>query len=224
MGKDKLRRFAESQTFGNMIQPQREDVMRGLPLKGQWGKKHFKNNKPIVLELGCGHGDYTIGLARLFPDKNFIGIDIKGARMWRGAKTALTEGLDNAAFLRTEIELIDLCFAEHEVSEIWITFPDPQLKSKRAKHRLVHPNFLDKYAHILRSGGKIHLKTDSEFLHGYTSGIVQMMGYQVHDAYYDIHNQLKHEPEHVLFTIKTFYEQMWLAQGKAISYLCFSVK
>ncbi len=223
MGKNKLKRFTESETFGNMIQPQREDVMRGLPLRGHWGKQHFKNDKPIVLELGCGHGDYTVGLARLFPEKNFIGIDIKGARMWRGAKTALAEGLTNAAFLRTEIELIELCFAEHEVAEIWITFPDPQIKYKRAKHRLVHPNFLDKYARILCSGGKIHLKTDSEFLHGYTSGIVQMMGYEVHEAYYDIHHQLRHNPEHVLFTIKTFYEQIWLAQGKAISYLCFSV-
>jgi tRNA (guanine-N7-)-methyltransferase len=222
MGKDKLRRFAENETFGNMVQPTREEAATGLNLHGKWGANHFKNDKPIVLELGCGHGDYTVGLARLFPNKNFIGVDIKGARMWKGAKTALNEGLENVAFLRTEIELIDKCFAENEVSEIWITFPDPQIKYRRAKHRLVHPIFLERYKRILNANGQIHLKSDSEFLHGYLSGLLQLMNWPVHEAYYDIYHQLKHEPENVLFTIKTYYEQKWLEQGKAITYLRFS--
>ena len=222
MGKDKLRRFAENETFGNMVQPTREEAVAGLDLKGKWGTRHFGNDKPIVLELGCGHGDYTDGLARLYPEKNFIGIDIKGARMWKGAKTALNEGLENVAFLRTEIELIDKCFAENEVSEIWITFPDPQIKYKRAKHRLVHPLFLERYKHILKLEGQIHLKSDSEFLHGYLSGILHGSDWTVHEAYYDIHHQLKNEPDHVLFTIQTYYEQKWLEQGKAITYLRFS--
>lgn len=223
MGKDKLKRFQQNDNFDHVIQPTREEVMKGLPLADHWRKEIFKNNNPIVLELGCGHGDYTIGLARLHPEKNFVGVDIKGARIWKGASIAKEEGLKNVVFLRTEIELIDFCFAENEVSEIWITFPDPQIKYRRAKHRLTHPNFLDKYKQILHPGGKIHLKCDSEFLHGYTSGVVQMLGYQVFDSFYDIDLQLrKNDPENVLFSIKTHYEKKWLKEGKAITYLCFS--
>ena len=222
MGKDKLRRFAENETFANMVQPKRAEVEQGLTLKGNWAATQFKNNNPIILELGLGHGDYTVGLARMYPDINFSGVDIKGARMWRGAKIALTESLTNVAFLRTDIELIDHCFGPNEVSEIWITFPDPQIKFRRAKHRLVHPDFLKKYEAMLTPEGRIHLKCDSEFLHGYTCGITQLLGYTVHEAYYDISHQLRHEPNHILFTIKTYYEQKWLQQGKAITYLSFS--
>jgi tRNA (guanine-N7-)-methyltransferase len=223
MGKDKLRRFAEAKTFGNMLEPEREDVVAGkFDMKGDWAKRQFKNNNPLILELGCGHGDYTIGLARKYPDKNFIGLDIKGARMWRGAKIAITEGLQNVAFLRVDIELIENCFTENEVSEIWITFPDPQIKYKRAKHRLVHPNFLAAYQHILLPEGKIHLKCDSEFLHGYACGLIQMMEWPVHAAYYDIHKQLPYDAENVLFAIQTHYEKRWISEGKAITYLCFS--
>ncbi len=206
-----------------MLQPTREQVLEGLPVSGRWQKDVFKNDNPVVLELGCGHGDYTVGLARLHPDKNFVGIDIKGARIWKGASIAKEEGLDNVAFLRTEIELIDFCFIENEVSEIWITFPDPQIKFRRAKHRLTHPNFLDKYKHILQPGGKIHLKCDSEFLHGYTSGVIQMLGYNIYESFYDIDLQLRKKyPDNVLFSIKTHYEKKWLKEGKAITYLCFS--
>jgi tRNA (guanine-N7-)-methyltransferase len=222
MGKDKLKRFAENESFEHMIQPTREEAASGLDLRGNWGWAHFKNHHPIVLELGCGHGDYAVGLARLFPTKNFVGVDIKGARMWKGAKTALNEGLANVAFLRTEIELIDKCFAKNEVNEIWITFPDPQMKHRRAKHRLVHPGFLQRYKNILQPDGMIHLKSDSEFLHGYLSGILHESDWKIHEAYYDIHHQLKNEPNHLLFTLQTHYEQKWLNEGKAITYLRFS--
>ena len=167
--KNKLKRFRENETFANVIQPNREEVIAGnFPLKGVWARDFFKNNHPIVLELGCGRGEYTVNLAKEYPDKNFIGVDIKGARFWRGAKTALEEQIPNAAFLRTQIELIDHLFAQGEVSEIWITFPDPQIKYKRTKHRLTNQDFLAKYKHILSPEGLIHLKTDSEYLHGYT--------------------------------------------------------
>lgn len=222
MGKNKLRRFAENETFSNLIQPTRADVVNGLPLKSRWHKDFFKNNNPIVLELGCGRGDYAVGLARMFPEKNFVGIDIKGARLWRGAKTGLEENLGNLGFLRTQIELVTQCFEPGEVSEIWITFPDPQIRHRRAKHRLVHPDFIARYQKILAPGGKIHLKSDSEFLHGYLHGLLHYMQYPIVETYHDIHEQLRHEPNHILFTIKTFYEEMWLSQGKAITYICFT--
>ena len=218
---DKLKKFRDNAMFDHVIEPTRELLYEGFDLKGKWASKFFQNNKPIILELGCGKGDYTVGLARMFPEKNFIGIDIKGARIWAGANQAKEEGLKNVAFVRTQIELIDLCFGENEISEIWITFPDPQIKYNRAKHRLTHPSFLDKYKYILEKGGQIHLKCDSEFLHGYTHGIIQLLGCSVHESYHDIHKQLQ-DINHVLFSIKTYYENMWLEQGKAITYIRFS--
>jgi tRNA (guanine-N7-)-methyltransferase len=153
--KNKLKRFKENETFSNVFQPTREQLIEGsFEMRGNWNKTVFKNNNPIVLELGCGKGEYTVGLAKLDPDKNYIGIDIKGARFWRGAKTALEEHLDNAVFLRTQIELIEFAFAENEVSEIWITFPDPQIKYKRTKHRLTNLKFLERYKKLLKPGGK----------------------------------------------------------------------
>ncbi|HAT65760.1 MAG TPA: tRNA (guanosine(46)-N7)-methyltransferase TrmB, partial [Flavobacteriaceae bacterium] len=166
--KNKLKRFKENETFANVIQPSREVLLeKNFDLKGNWKKDFFKNDHPLVLELGCGKGEYSVNLAKEFPQKNFLGIDIKGARFWRGAKTALEEGLKNVGFLRTQIELIEHCFAENEVDEIWITFPDPQIKYKRTKHRLTNEEFLDKYRKVIRPKGVIHLKTDSEFMHGY---------------------------------------------------------
>ena len=221
--KNKLKRFKENETFANVIQPNREEVIEGnFPLKGVWAKDFFKNNHPIVLELGCGRGEYTVNLAKEYPDKNFIGVDIKGARFWRGAKTALEEQIPNAAFLRTQIELIDNLFAQGEVSEIWITFPDPQIKYKRTKHRLTNQYFLAKYRHILSPEGLIHLKTDSEYLHGYTLGLLHGMG---HEILYANHHIYRNEgaPKEVL-TIQTTYEKQYLAQGKPITYIRFRLK
>lgn len=150
MGKNKLARFAENNILPNVIQPTREEALNNFHLKGKWRTEVFKNELPIVLELGCGKGEYSVGLAKAFPEKNFIGIDIKGARFWFGAKEAFENSYNNVAFLRTQIELIDCFFEENEVDEIWITFPDPQIKYKRTKHRLTHPDFLDRYRKILK--------------------------------------------------------------------------
>lgn len=216
--KNKLKRFRENETFANVMQPSREEVLSGFSMKGKW-TTFFKNNNPIILELGCGKGEYTIALARKNPNFNYIGIDIKGARFWRGAKTALEENLSNVAFLRTQIELIDNCFAENEVSQIWITFPDPQIKYKRMKHRLTNPDFLKMYQHILNDEGFVHLKTDSEFLHGYTLGILQEGNHDIMYAHHDIYNNT-HSPKEAILT-KTFYEKQFLEQNKSITYLKF---
>ena len=218
--KNKLKRFNENETFSNVIQPTRDKVKAGFSLKGKWAK-HFGNDNPIVLELGCGKGEYTVGLAKLNTTKNFIGIDIKGARFWRGAKTALDENLDNVAFLRSQIELIDELFAVHEVSEIWITFPDPQIKYKRTKHRLTNQTFIDKYRKILNPTGLVHLKTDSEFMHGYTLGLLQGLGLEINYANHDIYKN-EGSPKEVL-NIKTFYENQYLEEGKAITYIQFKI-
>lgn len=219
MGKDKLKRFAENETFEHLFQPKRTALEEGFALKGNW-KGFFKNDNPIVLELGCGRGEYTIGLAKRFPEMNFIGVDIKGARLWRGAKTALEDNMKNVAFLRTDIEIVQHFFGPEEVSEIWITFADPQIKYKRAKHRLTHPEFINRYKTILKPDGKIHLKTDSEYLFGYTHGIIQLLGYPVVETYHSIYEQV-HDKESVLTNIQTHYEEMWLKQGKTIGYVCF---
>ncbi|HBI40154.1 MAG TPA: tRNA (guanosine(46)-N7)-methyltransferase TrmB, partial [Tenacibaculum sp.] len=156
--KNKLKRFRENESFQNVLQPSREEVVTGFELKGKWNS-FFKNDNPIVLELGCGKGEYTIALAKKNSNKNYIGIDIKGARFWRGAKTATEEEMKNVAFIRTQIELIDFIFGKNEVSEIWITFPDPQIKYKRTKHRLTNTTFLKKYHQIVIEEGTINLKT-----------------------------------------------------------------
>ena len=221
--KNKLKRFKENETFSNLFQPSREELLAGqFPLKGQWNQAYFKNDQPIVLELGCGKGEYTLGLSERFPEKNFIGIDIKGARIWRGAKTALQENRNNVAFVRMQIELIEKAFAPGEVSEIWITFPDPQIKFKRTKHRLTNPEFLQRYKNILNDKGVIHLKTDSEFLHGYTIGLLQGSGHEILYAHHDIYINT-YAPEEVV-NIQTFYEKQFLEQGKAITYLKFRLK
>ena len=220
MGKNKLKRFRENETFTNVLQPSREEILSGnFPLKGKWASDFFQNENPIVLELGCGKGEYTVNLAQQYPQKNFIGVDIKGARFWRGAKTALEEKVPHAAFLRCQIELIDMIFASNEVAEIWITFPDPQIKYKRTKHRLTNADFLEKYKKILAPDGLIHLKTDSEFLHGYTLGLLHGLG---HEILYANHHIYRNEgaPAEVL-AIQTTYEKIYLAQGKPITYIRF---
>lgn len=218
--KNKLKRFKENETFKNVIQPTRAEVEKGFAKRGIWNE-HFGNDNPIVLELGCGKGEYTVGLAKLFPEKNFIGIDIKGARFWRGAKTALEEGLNNVAFLRSQIELVDFLFAENEVSEIWITFPDPQIKYKRTKHRMTNQVFLDRYKKVLKPGALMHLKTDSEFMHGYTLGLLHGIGHEVIYANHDVYKN-EGSPKEVL-ELQTFYENQYLEKGKPITYIQFRI-
>ncbi|WP_298900689.1 tRNA (guanosine(46)-N7)-methyltransferase TrmB [uncultured Psychroserpens sp.] len=220
--KNKLRRFKENETFDNVFQPKRDELVNEkYELKGQWNRSVFKNDNPLVLELGCGRGEYSVELAKKFPNKNFIGIDIKGARFWRGAKTAIEENIPNVAFLRTQIELVDYAFAKHEVDEIWITFPDPQIKYKRTKHRMTNSEFLKRYKTILKPDGVVNLKTDSEFMHGYTLGLLHGEG---HEVLYANHNVYKQEgsPEEVT-SIQTYYESQYLEQNKPITYIRFKI-
>ncbi len=224
MGKDKIRRFNENKTFENVVQPTREEAIGNFALKGKWNKDFFKNDLPIVLELGCGKGEYTVAMARRDKERNFIGVDIKGSRFWRGAKTCLEEGIENAGFLRTQIEIIDHLFGENEISEIWITFPDPQIKFKRTKHRLTDPEFLRRYHTILQSEGTVNLKTDSEFLHGYTHGVIQLEGHEVirstHDVYHPDHSDIPA----IVTEVQTYYESKFLEEGKKITYIKFQLK
>ncbi len=221
--KNKLKRFRENETFPNVIQPTREEILeQDFPLKGKWRKDFFKNENPLVLELGCGKGEYTVNLAKMHPEINFLGIDIKGARFWRGAKSALEENLQNVGFLRTQIELIDQVFAANEVDEIWITFPDPQIKYKRTKHRLTNEDFLHKYRRILKPEGKVHLKTDSEFMHGYTLGLLHGLNEIIEYAHHDVYGS-DGAPKAVT-AIQTFYESQYLEQGKKITYIQFKFR
>jgi tRNA (guanine-N7-)-methyltransferase len=227
MGKDKLRRFAENLTFENLVQPSFEEIFhRDHALKGRWGADFFGAkdpaaiDSPLVLELGCGKGEYTVGLGAASRDRNFLGIDIKGARMWRGAKTAIGMGLSNVGFLRTRIEFINSFFGPGEVSEIWITFPDPQLKKGREKKRLTSPVFLALYSHFLAPGGVIHLKTDSRELHDYTRRVIEVNSLPCEVASRDIYGEGLTETDPAL-TIKTAYERRFLEEGKPITYLRF---
>lgn len=220
MGKDKIRRFNENLTFKCMVQPEFEEVFgKQHPMRGHWAE-WFGNNNPIILELGCGRGEYTVALAERNPDKNFIGVDIKGARMWRGAKTVTEKGIKNAGFLRTRIEFITSLFAPEEVSEIWITFPDPQMPKQRAKHRLTSPLFLARYAQLLQQGGWINLKTDSQFLHEYTKEVIAQNELPVEVANNDIYGTGYADE---VLSVKTAYESKFLAQGMPITYLRFGL-
>jgi len=215
--KDKLKRFAENLTFPCLIQPATEELLGcDHPLKGNWHKEFFHNNNPIILELGCGKGEYTVSLAERYPQKNFIGIDIKGARLWKGAKMATENKMANVGFIRTRIEFIESLFAEGEVSEIWITFADPQ--EKKSRKRLTSPLFLARYKHFLAEGGKIHLKTDSRLLHYYTVELAKQNDLTILAQDDDIYG---HGTADETLSIKTFYEQSFLAKGIAITYLCF---
>lgn len=221
MGKGKLEKFAEMETFKNVFQYP-FSVLENVPfdMKGHWCDDYFKNNHPIVLELGCGKGEYAVGLARLFPDVNFIGVDIKGARMWTGARQALAEGLDNVAFLRTNIEMIDRFFAPDEVREIWLTFSDPQMKN--ARKRLSSTYFMNRYRRFLVDGGVVHLKTDSNFLFTYTSLMVeknQLPLLQKTDDLY--HTADVDEATRRILSIQTYYESMWMERGLNIKYIKF---
>ena len=214
MGKDKLRRFAEIEAFANVYQ-----LEQGKALKGNWASTHFKNTNPIVLELACGKGEYSVNLARLFPDKNFIGVDYKGNRIWRGAKTAIEDGIDNVAFLRIQIENILDYFNEGEIDEIWITFPDPQPQDSREKKRLTFPAFLNRYKLVLKPGGYVNLKTDNDQLYAYTNEKVAELNLPVHKN--TDHLYTSDLVDEVL-SIKTYYEKKYLLHDKNINYIQFS--
>lgn len=211
MGKDKLRKFAEVSTFKNVVQ-----LDAGKEFKGKWAKEFFKNEKPVILELACGKGEYTVNLAKLFPEKNFIGIDYKGNRIWRGAKTALEEGIDNVGFLRIQIETILEHFEKGEIAEIWITFPDPQPQDSLEKKRLTNPVFLERYKEILVPEGIMHLKTDNDSFFAYTVEQIELQGLpklkETTDLY---HSDLVDE----VLSIKTYYEKKYLAEDKNINYV-----
>lgn len=221
MGKKKLRRFAENATFENMFQRSFEELEEdGFELKGNWRSGFFQNQNPLVLELACGKGEYTVDMARKFPDKNFIGLDIKGSRMWNGCKKSNVENLNNVAFIRTQIELIQFFFGIHEVDEIWITFPDPHLRKSRRKKRLTSPQFLNRYKPLLKDDAIIHLKTDDDTLFEFTREIIQEYNHQIHQISADVYHDQIPGP---VTDIQTFYEQMWLDKGKRIKFISFTL-
>ena len=218
--KNKLKKFKDNEQFDNVLEPRRDLLISDkFPFKGKWKKDFFKNDNEIVIELGCGKGEYLIHLSQKFPEKNFIGIDIKGARIWRGAKTALDKKISNVVFLRIQIELIKNVFELNEVSEIWITFPDPQIKYKRSKHRLVNPDFLQKYKDILIDKGLVNVKTDSEYLFGYLHGILEKLKCKINYVNHDIYKKLNVPEEET--DIQTFYEKKFLKIKKPITFTQF---
>ncbi len=220
MGKNKLKKFSENLTFRCMVQPEFDEIFgKDYPLKGHWRSDFFGNDNPIVLELGCGRGEYTVGLAAAHPEVNYIGVDIKGARMWRGAKTATEQEMANVAFLRTRIEFIGSFFAPGEVDQIWITFPDPQMNKRRVNKRLTAPGFLERYAQFLRPDGIIHLKTDSGHLHNYTRAVLEANGIVPTVCCDDIYGKGIADAR---LSIKTTYETRFLAEGLPITYLQWS--
>lgn len=224
MGKGKLEKFAQVSAFENCVEPSMEEAMhQGLTLKGKWMSEFFKNDQNITLELACGGGEYSVALAKLYPQKNFLGIDIKGNRLWKGAKIANAENIQNVGFLRTRIDFIENCFAQDEIEDLWITFPDPQPQNNRKRKRLTHPIFLNRYRNILKNGGKIKLKTDSDFLYQYTLKVIEdfklTTDCNIADVYQNISTLNKALAEEL--NVKTFYEKMWLSEGKKIKYLSF---
>lgn len=219
MAKNKLAKFAEMETLENVFQPTHEEVFRtDYKLKGKWGEQVFGNDHPIVLEVGCGKGEYSVGLGELYPEKNFIGLDIKGARMWTGAKAAEEKGMKNVVFLRTHAEELESIFAPGEISEIWITFPDPQMA--KARKRLTGTRFLSLYRKFLKENGLIHLKTDSPFLYQYTAELVKIYHLPVNINTSDLYGSGLDDK---ILGIKTFYERQWLSRGKTIKYIQFSL-
>lgn len=235
MGHDKLRKFAENETFSCLLQPSSEELLtdgyfslRDHEIKGHWNERMFAAPQPVVLELGCGKGEYTVDLAQRLPGRNYIGVDIKGARLWKGAKYANEHQLPNVAFLRTRIEFIKSFFAPEEVSELWLTFSDPQMKSENS--RLTSPMFLERYRSFMKKGGVVHLKTDSRFLHEYTKAVCEANSLKVLACTDDLygserisHSGLDPEEESALYEVQTFYEKMFLEQGYKITYLSFVI-
>jgi len=218
----KLEKFADYELFSNCFSLHFERLAEGFALQGKWQEEYFKNTKPIVLELGCGRGEYTIGLARNNDRKNFIGVDIKGNRLWTGAREALDNKLDNVAFLRTQIDFIDHCFGRDEVSEIWITFPDPQPQKPRERKRLTNIRFIERYRNFLKPGGLIHLKTDNTGFYEYTLDVISENKLPLLFATDDLYSNCPPGREE-LTEIKTYYEKLFAAKGEKIKYCCFQL-
>jgi tRNA (guanine-N7-)-methyltransferase len=223
MAKRKLKKFAEVSSFDNCFflsfEQSREE---GLPLKGKWHKEFFKNDNPIVLELGCGKGEYTVGLAKRYPDKNFIGVDIKGNRIWTGAREAVDSKMNNVAFVRTRIDFIEACFAKDEVSEIWITFPDPQPQKTRERKRLTNMMFINRYRNVLKKGGVVNLKTDNEPFYDFSREVIKENNLQELDATNDLYANAGLRDE-ALTSIKTHYEKLFSEKGFKICYLKYII-
>lgn len=223
MGKDKLKKFSELNTFTNVLQPSLNEIQPAHKIKGKWNLE-FKNDNPIVLELGCGKGEYTIGLAKRNPDTNFIGVDIKGARIWKGAKTMNDQKIENVRFLRTKIDFIEHFFSKDEVSDIWLTFSDPQ--PKRPRKRLTSPLFIERYKKFLCPNGTIHLKTDSNLLYNYTLDEIKENNYTIIEKSTNIYSELIPRATKKLqetLSIQTFYESLWLKKNKTIKYIAFVI-
>jgi tRNA (guanine-N7-)-methyltransferase len=221
MGKDKIRRFAAVKSFNNFFEPV---IKEPFPMKGKWRSMYFKNDNPIILELGCGKGEYSVGLAKHYPERNFIGVDIKGARMFIGAEEALNNDMTNVAFLRTRIDFITDYFEDGEIDEIWLTFSDPQ--PKKPRKRLSSELFIERYRQILKTGGLVHMKTDSDLLFEFTEGQIKEHKYDCLELTWDLYGEL---PENIdpktreIFHIKTHYEQLFTAKGATIKYAKFKI-
>ena len=221
MGKDKLWRFSEIQRFPNVTEAPFSET---FPQKGKWKEEIFKNDKPIVLELGCGKGEYAVGLGEMFPEKNFLGIDIKGNRIYIGAKKALEKKMDNVQFLRTRVDFIENFFEEGEIDEIWLTFSDPQ--PKKPRKRLTSPLFISRYKNFLKKNGLIHVKTDSDILFEYTEEQIKEEGYKCHALTWDLYGSFQNkltDSEKEIFNIKTHYEELFASKGSIIKYCCFEI-
>ncbi len=217
MGKGKLEKFAEMEQFPHVFQfPFAKLKTDGFPLRGDWNTTFFQNNNPIIIELGCGKGEYTVELAKKFPDKNFIGVDIKGSRMWKGARDSYDAGMKNVAFIRTNIEIIDHFFAANEVDEVWLTFPDPQMK--KVRKRLTATNFIALYLRFLKPDGIVNLKTDSHFQFTYTHEMVKANGFKIVDQEDNVH---QNRADDAVMQIRTYYESQWIERGLTIKYIAF---
>lgn len=218
----KLEKFADFNSFKNCFTLYFENIEKGMPLKGKWHSDYFKNQNPIVLELGCGKGEYSVGLAKNNPGKNYIGVDIKGNRIWTGAKEALDNNMPNVAFVRTRIDFIEHCFSPGEVSEIWITFPDPQPQKTRERKRLTNMRFIERYRKFLKPGGLVHLKTDSTSLYEYTMEVIKENNLKILFHTNDLYQNCPPDRKE-LIEIKTHYEKLFTAKGEDIKYICYQI-
>lgn len=228
MGKGKLKKWKENASFENVFQPEMSDIANGKKfMAGQWRKQVFGNDNPLVLELGCGKGEYTVGQARIFPDKNFLGVDIKGHRFWRGAKTSREEGITNTAFLRTRIEFIDHFFEQNEVDEIWLTFSDPQPKNEKGNKRLTGPYFMEKYKKFLKPEGIVHIKTDNKMLFAWSLEELTKAGHEILDYTDDLYGLFITKQDSIvqeILSLKTHYEKIFIDYTKTINYIRLRLK